>query len=245
MTSDTAKQSKAAQELQFVVERKHHISLSALLPKELNAFLASELSKLDLKELRGFKELREVISQHRDEVLMRVSERMPFCSLGFSEKYQFTLKSHVIQVSRGLLSQDLTYRRYESGEETNDLNVFLGWVPKGRGGYVCRGKEKVLFLWRTPDPLAHEDVLVEVEYEYYKVPRKDEFMISTIYATRVLVHKFSQHFGSQAPQVACNLLWEIATIYSVTVDSLENKVSNMREKKFRMQQLAGSIWSGE
>ncbi len=240
MTSATAngsktKESKAFRDLQFATGEKR-IALSELHPEELRALLIKELGGLDMKELRGFRELKETLSRRGDEPL-QVSDAPAFVCHGSPDE-PFTLKSHTIRVCRGVLSQKQTYRRHETDAETDDWETARGW---GRSGYLYRGQESLLLMRRLPDYWDTNGLLVEVAYNYIKIPNEKEYVINEISARPIPISAFCKHFGKEAPAVARNLLWELSSIYRLTADEMENKARQIRQATVKRERLADSI----
>lgn len=240
MTSATAnrgktKESRAFRHLQFATGGKR-VALGELHPDELRALLRKELDRLDMKELRGFRELKETLSRRGDEPL-KVSDA-PFFVCHGSPKEPFTLKSHTILVCRGVLSEKLTYRQHETGAETDDWKTAHEW---GRSGYLYRGQESLLLMRRLPDYWEANDLLMFVMYNYIKVPNKKEYVINEISARPIPIPFFCKHFGKKAPEVARDLLWELSSIYRLTAEDMENKARLIRQSSLKRERLADSI----
>ena len=221
--------------MQFATGEKR-VTLSELYPGELQALLTKELNGLDLKELRGFKELKETLSRRGDEPL-KVSDAPAFVCHG-SIAEPLTLKSHTIRVCRGILTQRLTYRRHETDVETNDWKTAHEW---GLSGYLYRGHESLLLMRRFPNYWEANDLLVEVTYNYIKVPNEKEYIINEVSTRQIPISVFCRHFGKKAPEVACNLLWELSSIYRLTAEEMESKARQIRQASVKRERLADSI----
>lgn len=246
MTSDVASEkrkkrgaSQASQNLDIALG-KTRISLGKLSTQELTQLIAHELHELDIRELRGFKSLRGILSSRGDEP-MGVGEEVVFLNRGYNPKYRLDLESQTLKVCRGLLTHSEVYRRYESSGETTDYETFQSW---GRnGGYLDRGQQSVLLLRRLPKYSDEEEVLVDVTYDYAKVPHKNEHVIVHIVAEVVPASHFCKHFADKTPEVARDLFWELRDVYSRTVNELEGELGRIRTKTEARERLAGSIYS--
>jgi hypothetical protein len=223
--------------MQFALGKKR-IALSELHPEELTALLVEQLDyrHLDTRELSGFQELRELLRQRGDSPIDVDNE----ASLEAS-KFSVTpldWKSHVVKVCRGALFNNTVYRRHESDEETADWDKFHTW---GRQGYIARGTCGFLLLRRLPDALATEDLLVEAIHDYVKVPHENRFIIETVKVSPVPITRFCQHFGAQRADVARDLLWELASIYSRTLADFRSKVAIMETKSAEKAMMSNRV----
>jgi hypothetical protein len=244
MTSEIGKTksgvSKAMWNLKYALG-KERIPLGSLRVRELELLLEEQIDHYDLRELHGFRELKDVLEiKNGGDITMLVASYTSIISgpRGFGEKFHLDFKSHVIKVSRGLLFRKQIFRQYESSEMTEDYEVFRKW---GKSGYLCSGTESVLLLRRLPERVYEEPVLMEAIYEYGKVPNDDTYLISKVWATPIPFSNFCKYFGKKAPEIARDLLWELASFYNLTAQDLQSKANIMRVKSLLKQRLSNSI----
>lgn len=240
MTSATANKSiprpSNAQTNLDIVLGIQRVALSKLGTSELQALLASQLKPRDTRELYGFEELKSALRRKGHEPL-EVSDAPTFVSL-FPEEFPFNLKSHVVSVCRGCLYYSQLWRRYETGEETDDSKKASDW---GNSAYLYRGTETLLFMRRMQENWSGADILAEVTYSYAKTQNKSEWVIKEISARPVPIEGFCRHYGKKAPEVAVHLLWELRDIFWRTADAMHSKAKRMREEADKREILAHRV----
>lgn len=189
-----------------------------------------------MRELRGFRELRETLARRGDEP-MEVVPDATFSTAGFNG-VPFGLKSHTIRICNSFLAGAEVYRRLESDEETTDWQTYRKW---GSDGYVASGTEEVLLLWRLPEGETNTHPLVKVTYDYSKVARKKGYLITSASARQVPIRGFCRYFGAKAPDIAREIFWELSRIYHRTSDEFENEANRMRQQYLRRERLADNV----
>lgn len=208
------------------------VRLSDLSLEEFQGLFTKWLGKVHLEDLRGFRPMYDVLSRRGDgsrhHPAVSVSKLCRLHKVAFDTtrgSYAPGHKTQMIRVSNGIHSQELIFRRYESGEETTDWKTAESWGQ--RGYYVARGKESVVLMWRYGNHQAYE-TLVHVTYHFEKIPHQNEFEIHEIEMRQLLVQDFVEVFGDKAFRMANEILNEIRYAYRRTLDSLEGKARLMQ-----------------
>lgn len=244
MTSDKA-QSNARRELDlFFGERR--VSLKRLKPKEFDSFLSRVLRDIDLRELRGFKPLEDQLSHRRDHNSVNGMDPTDDVSVPLrtqvvekkSQRQPFGLNTHVVSAHRGVISQTLHYRRNESGEETTDWKVARSWK---NGGYTFRLEGSILVLRRPSDHSRADENLFLVRYVAEKVPLEHRMEVASIEVIPVPISRFRMQFGSKYSSVAQDLIWELRSIASRTLDALRGKAEAFRPIVAKLDLIGGAI----
>lgn len=241
MTSATAGstpgQSRAAQDLDLVLLNKR-VPLSELTSRELDEFLTGQLCSVDIKRLHGFHSISDVFYELHKDLTLYMSADMDVATVGFDDIPILNPKSQVILVCGGHFTRSMAvYRRHEFDGETIDPEVFRGW---GKSGYMYSAIDTALFILRSERPTA-ENMLIEVQYSYTKIPCESKYMINTLRAKVISASKFSGHYKEQASRLARQLIWDISTIYRKTADEMQQKATGMREKSMQMEMIAHRI----
>jgi hypothetical protein len=248
MTSDKAGSSRTRNQLDYALGKKR-ISLRGLKPKEFDDFLEAELSKINLRELQGFEPLEELISRRPGSVIYGSHVRQDpseTVSVAPATKFEvassvpppFNLKTHVVWVSQGVLSQLVTWRRFESQEETTDWKVADNW--KG-GRYIQKMEEEILVLRCPADHSGADENIFIVWYVAEKVPHEDEMVVKVVRVKLVPISKFRKQFGKKYPSVAIELISRIAMLSSITLDALKNNVTVFQRSVVDIQRLSDAL----
>ncbi len=250
MTS--AKASIARQQLAYALG-ENRIRLSELRPKEFDELLHNTLREIDLRELRGFQPLKDLISRspgsqvfgpgapRRDpcETVRVIEAAVLSVPFPFSGEQPVSLSSHMIQVSRGAVNWGTTWRRHESGEETTDRQTAHEW---GRGCYVHAEHRTILTLRRPPNGgSAADQNLFEVWYRYVKVLYQDEMAVVEVRVTRVPLEGLRSRYQECYPEIGRNLIWEMNILAERTLGDLKFQVERFAETIAKIHRLAESI----
>lgn len=232
MTSDktkTAAPSSARIQLAYACG-EHRVNLKELTEDELSKFLFEKLGEVELRELRGFTPIWDLLSQDGDEPI-RVADTCELLRASLFADSQldetFSLRTQAVKVCRGVCFQRLTFKRHESGEETTDRDIARTW---GKGVYVHSGVERILVLARLPNHSRAYENLVSLDYRFAKFPHERRYLIHSVTATSLSEENFCSFFGKDAPDIARDLLWELRTVHSRTLDELVNQTEKMRDK---------------
>lgn len=243
MTSDTA--SIARQQLDVALG-KTRIDMKDLSPTEFDQLLQSTLWDVNLKEIRGFKTLEETLSRSpgsfiygaRKNPTEYVSVNPQVSIVQNGEDVPFTLKSQVLWMSRGVISQTIHYKRFETGEETTDWQIQKTWGPDV---YIRKIEESFLALRRTLEhPRAYES-LYHVYFDYEKIVHEDRMEILNISLTKIQLSNFREYFREKYSTVARELIWEIRDKTSSTVDILRSQAASLESKVTELDRLCHSI----
>ncbi len=249
MTSDTASvaPSAARTQLDYSMGQKR-TSLRELRPDEFDRLLSETLDKLNPRELRGFRPLKDLLSYSPGGITIGVPQdplEVVNVPLGLPIMYSdlstppIELNSHTIDVSRSYLHQIITYRRFESDEETTNEKVYQSWGP--RGGYPRRVERSILVLRRPNDHSGSSTNLFKIEYSFEKVPHKSEMLVTSIEAQIVPVKSFRELFGDQYAVIARDLIWEVSSLARQTLDELKGQAVAFETVKNHLDRLANAI----
>lgn len=236
MTSDKARISVAQREINLLLGESR-VSLKKLKPMEFDVFLGGVLRGVDLRELRGFKPLEEHLTRRGDDSAI-IPARTRIVGRKKPKGYSFDLKTHVSQVSRGTLSQVSHYRSCESGEETTDWRRANSWK---NGARIFRVEESILVLRRPSDHSRADENLFVVRTVFEKGRFESQMKVATIKVIPVPVTRFRRQFGRIYSSVALDLIWELRTLVSRTLDALSNKVEAFRPTVVKLEQLGRSL----
>lgn len=247
MTSDKVDRSVARTQIDFSLGRDR-TSLSKLRTDEFDELLREELQKIDLRELRGFKTLKDLLSRSPNNSTSGIDQD-PYEVVKVSADNKIkhrrpkepllTLNSHVVQISRGVISQTVTYRRHESGKETTDWSVANSW---GRGSsYVKKVEETILVLRRPNDHTRADQNLFEINYTFEKIPHKNGMIVTKIVVEHIPIEGFRDHFRKQHISVALNMVWELHGISIRTLDALRSQAKSFEPIVKRLERLADGI----
>lgn len=242
MTSDKTKAAPSSARIQLAYAcGEHRVDLGELTEDELSKFLFERLCEVELRELRGFMPIRDLLSQDGDDP-MRVADTCKLLRASLFADSQldeaFSLDAQATRVCRGVCFQKLTFRQHESKKETTDRAIAQEW---GKGGYVYSGVERILILARLPNHSRAYQNLVSLDYRFTKVPHERRFLIHAVAATSLSAESFCSFFGKEAPDIARDLLWELRAVHSRTLDELVHQAEEMRRKVDAWNQLGKRI----
>ncbi len=250
MTSDKADRSAARTQLDFSIG-KSRTSLKGLRKSEFDELLREVLHELDLRELRGFKSLREfLLSRSPTNVLSGPSNPLRVTAINTTLTLQGlsiellpgrcpTYESHVVEICRGDVWQEVTYRRHETGEETTDWSVASGWGP--RNGYVMRVRCSTLVLRRPNDHTGAEENLFVVDYTLKKIPHKDEYELVQAAISPIPLDMFREYFRGNYSKVAQYMIWEARTLASRTLEELRSQARAFEPNVDRLKRIGDAI----
>lgn len=242
MTSDKAKiqPTTARMELDIALG-KRRVDLSALSDEELSSFLHEWLDKVDLRELRGFKSLHRSLEGGRLTFPLSSREFNMNFAEGVSIDGASPDSDHFLDLSRwDAVFYDNRYRKFETGEETEDHDLGEQWVLT-RQGFVQKTARRYLLLRR---PRGHDygsRCLYELSYIAEKVPEERRYLIARASVKNITPEMFREHFGMNASQILQVLLSELCGAHSRTVTALEEKISFMRKGLGEWERLASVV----
>jgi hypothetical protein len=230
---------------------KSRVRLGNLSGKEFDDFLKAALEGINLRELRGFRPLGEllafrpgsiVIGRRREHTLevevLDLPKKVSFEAIGFEECSPVDIETHIMKVCRGLTIREAVYKRNETGEETVDEKVADSW---GELAYHLRGVRQFFAIRRPRNhSYAHEN-LVLVSFSYEKVSLENRHVITNVRVERLLLKDFRRRFGTRYPQVATELIWEMRDAHSITADQLEEQAKHFRKETVRFDRLADAV----
>jgi len=243
MTSDKVGSAVA---LEYALGKKR-VSIGELTPREFDDFLLTVLQNVDLRELRGFKPLKDLLSRRPGSFVCGQRQNpLETVEITASTRFQgvppgdgqFELTSQVVSVTRGAINQIVTYRRYESGEETTDWKIADTWKD-GKG--VRKVEENILVIRRPGNHTLADDNLFAVWYDFFKVPHENRMTIGQIKVLPVTLPKFREFFGDLYPRIAQNLIWELANLSRTTLETLQNQAVRYLAQVTNLERLADAV----
>ncbi len=243
-------QSTAAKLLMIATgEARHQIGIKNMRPKEVADLLREHLYPSDIRELDGFKELGQELSRKTSVLAELDIQTRPDTIVqweGALPSFLLTIHSQVTGIT--VFNQQLTYKKYEGGEETTDWKHFHeNW--KGRG-YIKSGREEALLLRRLPERLetgkgmvfpTEDDMLIEVSYEFIKVPDKKLWEIKTVHARSVPLSSFRKRFDGNPSRMIMQVLRQITSLCNRTAGELKHKASRLEKKAAALDRLLDSV----
>jgi hypothetical protein len=243
MTSDKAsKPSEARRNLDLILHAdKHPISLSDLTPEEFDALLRDTLVNTDLRELRGFKTMKDMMTRTPGSFVIGARQD-PTETVKANEDTKvegpLALTTHLVSVTRGAVSYTQTYRRYESNEETTVHAIAREW---GHQAYVWRSDGTSLVLRRPNDHSRADENLFSVRCITQKVPHKDEMAVVSVVTEAIPLSRFREQFKEKYSRIACDVIWELASLSRATLRELESQAENFRRRVAEIDRLASAI----
>ncbi|MFA6278497.1 MAG: hypothetical protein WCS97_00170 [Candidatus Paceibacterota bacterium] len=240
-----------AQEMLEIALGKKRICFGKLSKTEVDELLRSVLSEVRLRELRGFKPLRELLTfrpgsvvyggptRHTLDVeVLDLSEDVLLLANGFKDSPPITLDTHVMSLSRNAGKWTATFKRNESDEETEDYGTASSW---GRSAYRYKGSGEVLTLRRSHNHTRADENLIITKFSYVKVPLKQRYVITKMELQPFPLEKFRQHYGSSYARVAVELIRELGSVYRRTSDELAFQSDSMRKKVTEFERLSEAL----
>ncbi len=240
----------AREQLDFALG-KQRVFLEQLSKKEFDEFLESTLRDLYLRDLRGFKSLKDLLNfthggpaYHTLDVQnLSLSDQVVFTTAGFKDDLEVSLETHTLNLSRRWFSWKCLFKRNESNEETKDYTEANLW---GYSGYHHSGSAKVV-AFRRPrhhHSYGHESLVV-ISFSYEKVLLKDRHQIKTLHVDNLPISKFRECFFASYPAVASGLIRELASAHSRTISEVESQLQSLRKKEAELERVSGAITTGD
>ncbi len=238
------RKSKAQRDLDFALG-KNRVPLDDLSNYEFCVFLKNALDEVNLREMRGFTELRNLLSFASKEFL-RSPYNLNMLVLGEGFKLTtsnpgLTLYDHVQDIGGCLLTQEMLYKRYESNETTGDeMKARNGWGQNG--GYLLSGKRQILVLHRPRDDSSASSNLFTVDYWFVRVPKAERHVIHSIDISHLPPVAFRKRFlGNRAAEIACGMVSQLQTILDRTVDGLLEKSRSFERVSAKIKRMRDAV----
>ncbi|MCX6786541.1 MAG: hypothetical protein NTU85_01830 [Candidatus Kaiserbacteria bacterium] len=234
--------------LEFALGQKS-VSFGELSTEEGDKLLRSTLEEVNLRELRGFKPLKDLLIIHPGSFMyggapvhtleVEFLDLDPNVSLhteSDEEKPQVNLDTYVLPLSR--VRRAAIFKRHESDEETRDYQTAVSW---GRSAYHHRGNGKILALRRPNNHTRADENLVIVEFKYEKIPLEARYVIKEITTHSLPLEKFREHFGSSYERMAVELISELQTAYERTSNELKSQLDRISGKALKLGRLSNAL----
>ncbi len=249
MASVTTTPSSARGLLDYVLGKKM-VRFGELSSEEGEELLRDVLREVDLRELRGFRPLKEFLTfspgsfttgpqpHTLDIEVLQLSDSVELTTSDFSSDAAVAMDTHLLSICRGWVRGQAIYRRHESDLETSDWHEAHSW---GRSAYRHRGEGEILSLRRPRNHTGADDNLLVVRFWYEKVPQKQEYLISKIEAMPLPIGAFMEYFGEIHSRIAVEMIWELRTAYARTVSELESRATYFRREAGKFERFSEAL----
>lgn len=240
MASVDESKSLAQAKLDLVLGRSR-VNLEELSKKEFDSLLKETLESIDLRELRGFVPLKELLVYRSNDDFCEIQtlELSPDIILSVPKEDQtICLDTHTMKVCRGIKNRLQTFKRSEDGEVTTDRKVAEEWkLPY----YVYAGSGQILAVRRPRKNYYKGDNLLYITFCYKKVKLEKKHEITKIDVVSVPIEKFRDFFSDSFAKWAVELLVELRCACSRTLSELETQVLMMRKRVDTVERLSRAI----
>lgn len=245
MASVRQTQTPACRDLDFALGEKR-INLGDLSESEFDEFFKKVLGDICPREIRGFSELKDVISvmsspdrnRNTDLNNLSISEDVVLSAKGFSDGTCVDLKTHILKLCRGFVRQKFVFKQLETGETRTDREAHRDWRDTG---ILLSGERSVLAIRRPRNHSRADECLVVVSFKYSKLQCKKRHIVETIEIQNLPLSEFRQYFGKKYPHIAKELILELNTALRRTVDDLELQARIIHNKAVAMSRLSDVI----
>jgi len=242
---------QAQEMLEFALGQKR-ICFGELSETEGDRLLESALKDVNLRELRGFKPLRNLLTFRPNSIIygreqphtldvevLDLSAEVDFSTQGFDEGSSITLDDYAISVCRGKTKGKVIFKRSETDEETSDYREASSW---GRSAYHYKGSGEILAIRRPRNHTRANENLIVIEVQYEKVPHKNCHLITSIVLKPLsLGDDFRKHFGPLYPRIAVELIWELGSIYRNTSKELASQQCLIDRKVMELERVSEAL----
>lgn len=242
MTSDTASQTLARTQLDYALGYQR-TNLSELSGQEFDEFLRSVINKVDLRELRGFVKLQDMLIRDSREVGIRRNP-LEYVSVPtgvrlscFPQTLAFDLRSHVLPFGF-LLSKETVYQNHYTGETS--VNISHHEDPVWR---LVSSDESRLALRRPPAHGMADENLFKIQYHMVKSSVRQEMIVQSVDIWQIQLENFRETFGDKYPQIAICLISDLRRSASVTLDALRTKAEAFSLTVRDLERISDSISS--
>lgn len=247
----TAKQEQAQMMLEISLGEKR-VSLGDLHEDDANNFLTQTLEQADLRGLRGFKPLRDLLTFRPGSFLFGGAEphTLDVNVLDLSPEVLFEVRaltseavfidldSHFIKVCRGYTNLATTYKRHETNEKTSDWSTAHSW---GVSAYNFKGSGAVLAIKRPRNHTGAHQNLFSINFCYEKVPLERKHTITKIEVISISIDDMRKFFGPSYSRIAVEFIWELRDIHSRTESELESQLNEIRRKVAYFERRSSSL----
>jgi hypothetical protein len=251
MASVRNAQQAHAKEMLEVALGKNMVPFDELSQADADEFLRETLADVDLRELRGFKPLKDLLTFRSGNVIphtlnLEALDLSPKVSLEVIDlipedpldNFVVDLNTHFITLSRVDFNRKVVFKRNESDEETDDWDIADSW---GKSAYRYRGSGSILALRRPRNHTGAENNLFVISYWYKKIPLEETYAIWNIKVARILLEGMRFHFGLLYAKIAVELVWELRDAYGRTVNELESQLAYLRGKAAEFERRADAV----
>lgn len=249
---ESTEKSVARVQLDYALGKKN-VYLDQLTGKEFDEFLVETLQGVNLRELHGFKPLKDLLTFSPGsityggspshtlavECLYLISEDVAFSASGFEETFPVSLETHTIGFCCVGKDSRSVFKRNETGEETEDKSVAQSW---GGSAYHFKGSGKELAIRRPYNHRSGADQnLIIVSFSYEKVPLKPEHVITELTVEPLLIADFRKYFGDSYARFAREIIVGLWNAISSTADNLEFRTREFRIQERKWEKLSDAV----
>lgn len=242
-------QQEHAREMLDVSLGKKRVLFNDLSPTDADEFLRETLADVDLRELRGFKPLKNLLTFRPGSVLygagkpctleVEVLDLSPNVSLIVSEDSGIDLDTHFIMLCRGLINLSVVFKRHETDEETSDWHKAHSW---GRSAYHYKGNSAVIALRRPRNHTRADENLVVIKFWYEKVPLENRHIITNFEVVTISIENLRERLGRSYARIAVELVWELRDAYRRTAAELESQANLIRHKVVEFERRGSAVY---
>jgi hypothetical protein len=240
----------AQKQLDFAVGDAR-VSLGGLSDSEFISLLGGALGSVNLRELRGFKPLKDLLTMRPGSITygrqkthgsdletISVSKEASLEFNGSSLPSAIDWQTHVLSICRGWTERSFIFRRLETEDETNDYLVASSW---GASGYLFAGEGEILAIRRPRNHARGEECLFTIRFKFEKISLRHEHVISAVSVRKITLHTFRDYFEDRSSRIATELIWELSAACSRTVDALKTQIKVMQDKSIQLNRLGEAI----
>ena len=222
------------------------VSFGELPQAEGDDLLRTTLQNIDLRELRGFKPLRELLTFSPGSVVyggarihtLEVETLQLKEGVAFEEDAAADLTTHALPLCRRYIEMEPVFKRYESDEETGSWRTAHQW---GQAAYHARGTTRSLVLRRPRNHTPAEANLLLVGATYEKVPREDRHVITSLIVTNPTLADLRVRYADSFAEVAIELLQQLKRAYAETVGELRYQLKQAQKVEAKLERIMGSL----
>jgi len=226
---------------------RERVNFGELSEAEANERLCSVLNTIDLRELRGFKPVRELLVFRPISVRQGLAARRTLSveTLEFSNSVTFDgdaetgPDTHAMRLCFNHDRSHETFKRNESQEETTDRVMAVSW---GCSAYHQRGYVEMLALRRPRNHKPADENLFVICYSYEKVHLEERHVITSVRLSSLPLDGLRHYFGEKYAYAMVEMVRGFDKACGNTVSALQNQLAEAQRTAEAVERLRDSIW---